>query len=113
MDRPLSELFVAFADYCMRRGIGGEGIHEIDGPDGLKVTMNSTREPHGALPAFHAAIMARGWPIAVINPYGGDLLCLTEWDEAKLIDAFKGDGPTPGVDLKAVQSEHGTRTGEK
>lgn len=25
MDRPLSELFVAFADYCMRRGIGGPG----------------------------------------------------------------------------------------
>lgn len=91
-ERRLSELFVAFADYCMVRGVGGNGVHEIDGPDGLQITMNSTREPHGALPPWHAAIQLRGWPIAVIHPYGGDIIHISEWNESKLIDAFRSAG---------------------
>jgi hypothetical protein len=48
------------------------------------------------LPPYSTAIHIRGgWPIAVIDPRGGTVLRISEWDEGKLIAAFRNAPNVP------------------
>lgn len=90
-DRPISELFAVVSDWCLARGLDASkavnGLLKADGPDGIAITLNCTAEPRDGLEAFSMKLEQKGWPVAVLNPYGGAVMITTE---AALIAAFKG-----------------------
>lgn len=112
MDRALSALFVAAAGCGQRQGIAGQALHKYHGPDGLFVVLNSTRERAEHIEPLHMAIYARegqAFPIAVLNPFEGQVIANPDWTEDALIAAFNahGDGPAtadaPRDDVKGEQ----------
>lgn len=88
MDMPFSALFFAAADCGRRQGITGKAFHRYDGPDGVKVKLNSTDAEAESIPAIHMGIFDGDWPLAVLNPYGGEFVRNGKWTEDTLIAAF-------------------------
>jgi hypothetical protein len=88
-DRALSELFVAIADYANARGVKGPGFLEFDGPEGLRCQLNATPKEQHAVPPYSCALLARGMPLGIVDPYGGALAYVGDWTEDKLIRVFK------------------------
>jgi len=84
----MSELFVAIADYCNGLGIKGPGMLRFDGPSKLKCKLNATGEKQENLPPYSCLIESGGWPVGVIDPYGGVVSPINGWTEDKLIVAF-------------------------
>lgn len=92
MDMPLSELFVAVCNCGLRQGVEGKALHKFAGPDGLHIVLNSTNEKVEFIEPLHCAIFARegqAFPIAVLNPYTGQVIANPDWTEETLIAAFK------------------------
>lgn len=95
MDRQLSALFVAAANCGLRQGVGGKALHKYTGPDGLYIVMNSTTEKAEFIEPYHMAIFTRegqAFPIAVLHPYGGQVIHNPDWTEDAMIAAFDAHG---------------------
>lgn len=100
MDLPLSELFVAACNCGLRQGVEGKALHKFAGPDGLHIVLNSTGEKAEFIEPLHMAIFSRegqAFPIAVLHPYGGQLIANPDWTEAKLIAALDAHCPDKDV----------------
>ena len=90
MDRPISALFSAVADCAIAAKHPPGEYGEFAGPAGLRVKFNAGRAEREGVPPVHAAIYDGDWPLAVIHPFGGDLIRIGRWTEDKLIEAFQG-----------------------
>lgn len=91
MDRPISALFAAAAGCGVRQGLAGKALHKYQGPDGLFVVLNSTNERAEHIEPLHMAIFVRegqAFPIAVLNPFEGQVIANPDWTEDALIAAF-------------------------
>jgi len=42
--------------------------------DGWEARINRSRVDVGAIPPFHAAVLRKGIPLAIINPFGGEVV---------------------------------------
>tara|TARA_B100001540_G_C15463437_1_gene486694 strand:- start:78 stop:401 length:324 start_codon:yes stop_codon:yes gene_type:complete len=87
-EQPLSALFMAVTDWLNAMGLSGKGhtLFKTDGPDGIHITLNCTKETHEGLPGFHMKLERGGMPIALLNPYEG---CVIMASEDELIRTFK------------------------
>ena len=95
-EQAMSALFFAAADCGRRQGIQGKAVHHYDGPDGLHIVLNSTNEKAEFLEPIHMAIFtAKGqaFPIAVLHPYGGQVIANPKWTEDALIEALDAHFP--------------------
>lgn len=95
-EQTMSALFFAAADCGRRQGIQGKAVHHYDGPDGLHIVLNSTSEKAEFLEPIHMAIFtAKGqaFPIAVLHPYGGQVIANPKWTEDSLIEALDAHVP--------------------
>jgi len=97
-NQPISEAFSEIANLAMRLGVTNinqrEGCweHRID--DKWWIAINGHPEPvrcsKGAeVPAYNAYVEFNGWPVGLINPYGGALVRCTDDAEGDLINALK------------------------
>lgn len=96
MDLPLSELFVAVCNCGLRQGVEGKALHKFAGPEGLHIVLNSTNEKAEFIEPLHAAIFAgegQAFPIAVLHPYGGQVVANPQWSEQTLIAALDAHRP--------------------
>lgn len=100
-ERPVSEAYVALAEYSLSLGIRNikdlPGCWEQQIDDVWWVAANGHPEPvkcsEGAeVPPYHMYLVFNGWPAGVIGPYGGTLVCVYGEDgdaEGKLIEAVR------------------------
>jgi len=86
--RAVSALFAAVADWASERGHRGDGksILAFDGPEGLTVRVNTSKEEQDSLPPFSMIIENGGFlPVAMCDPYSGVVMQI---GEDRLIEIF-------------------------
>ena len=89
-DRPLADVMLAIADYCVARKLHAPLHRVVDkqwefavaGKE--KVTLNGTN-----LDPFHFAIWFNGWPAGIGNPFGGEMAAGELANEGTFIAALK------------------------
>lgn len=98
-DSPISTLFLAVTQWLHRHGHVPTGpdpqVLRVSGPEGVEIALNRTADEREGLPAMTMKLVQDGWPLAVLNPFGG--ICMGAGDpgerEAKLIAAFERTDP--------------------
>ena len=89
-DRPVCDVMIAIADYCVARNLRAPVHHVVDkqwefavaGKE--KVKLNDTE-----LEPYHFAIWFNGWPAGIGNPYGGEIAAGELANETTFLEALK------------------------
>lgn len=106
MTRPVSELFSAIADWAISRGavnlseepgLWKGSTKPAAGIGPFEVCVNAHSEIIEAVPPMHAVISCGWLPIAIVNPFGGEIMASHQdgEDEAGLIAHFKANASPP------------------
>ncbi len=98
-DRPISALFLAVTRWLEHYGHVPSGpeprILRVSGPEGIEISLNRSAEEREGLAPFTMKLVQHGWPIAVLNPFGG--ICMGAGEpaerETKLIETFEETVP--------------------
>lgn len=100
-ERPVSEAYSEIVNIAIAAGV--ERINELPGcwehqatddmfiaVNGHKTPMKPARGPE--LDPYYAYVEIKGWPAAILNPYGG---CVMGGTEDELIEMLKAALPAP------------------
>lgn len=101
-ERPINELFAEIVRWGGSRG--AKNINQLPGLwidttervgdfGPVTVKMNGHSEELDGIAPFNAVIEHKGWPVAMVNPYGGAVMGSDGTHEDILIAHFKAQPP--------------------